>query len=139
MNRTIFITIILVIFLIACKGQDIPYKSALDTKPLGPTGAITKQVQSEKIQAPVQTQTSTVSESNQENTQEPLKQNCKDTDYGDNPDARGVVKGTYADGTSFSFEDACFGNFVVENNCEGDKPTNKKVRCARGCTNGFCI
>ena len=122
-----FITLFLVFTLIACKQGDIPYRSALDTKPihLGPTGAVTGD------QLP-----SSPEDSRETEPQPPY---CTDSDYGDNPSAQGKVTGKTADGTAFYYQDSCFGNHLIENNCVDDKPVDKKLICERGCQNGFCI
>ena len=130
-----FPTIILffILFLSACQNSKIPYQSVLDTKPLRITGAVTGS--SATLQhAPLSSVPASV-----QSQEQSLQPSCHDSDYGDNPTAQGTVSGTLATGETFSHADDCFGNLLVENNCEENLPVNKKVRCDRGCINGFCV
>ncbi len=132
MRLALLFMLIVFIFLAACQDSKIPYQSVLDTKPLRITGAVAGHP------APSQTAPATTEASVQQ--EETLPQpSCQDSDYGDNPTAQGTVSGTLTTGEAFSHTDDCFGNLLVENNCEENKPVNKKVRCERGCANGFCI
>ena len=133
MRFVFLIMFIVFLFLAACQNSKIPYQSVLDTKPLRITGAVAghslppQPAPSSDVPLPAQQE------------EQPLQPSCQDSDYGDNPTAQGTVSGILTTGNAFSHTDDCFGNLLVENNCEENQPVNKKVRCERGCTNGFCV
>ena len=118
----------LVVLAAACQKETLPYKFVSDTKPAG-IASVSKQTVAVQT---AQTQASS-------NPAPAITWDCKDTDYGDNIEAKGIVTGKNPDGTTFSFEDECFGGILLENNCVDDKPESRKERCERGCQNGFCI
>ncbi len=128
MKRTVLVILVLVVIFVACKKESLPYKFVSDTKPAG-----IKQVP-RPVTSPAQTVSPTSAVSKPD-----ISWDCKDSDYGDNLDAKGVVTGRRSDGTTFSFEDECFGGILLENNCVDGKPESTKVRCERGCQNGFCV
>lgn len=124
MKKTAAIIIVFMFVLVACQKESLPYKFVSDTKPAGArTGQVAKTTDAVKPVA----------------QNAPVSWDCKDSDYGDNTEAKGIVTGRNADGTTFSYEDECFGGILLENNCIDGKPESNKVRCERGCQNGFCI
>jgi len=125
--RLIIVMLVLVAVVAACQKESLPYKFVSDTKPAGVRTA-----------AQIKT-TDAVNKVNAQVTPAAISWDCKDSDYGDNTEARGIVTGRNPDGTTFSYEDECFGGILLENNCIDGKPESNKVRCERGCQNGFCI
>ena len=132
MMRWMIVLVTLLLVVTACKSDNLPYKFVSDTKPVGvkATGAAvvtTSSVPSPSAPVPVAS------------SQQAITWACKDSDFGDVVTAHGIISGKNPDGATFTYEDECFGGILLENNCADGKPESHKVRCERGCQNGFCI
>ncbi|MBI4016743.1 MAG: hypothetical protein HY363_03555 [Candidatus Aenigmarchaeota archaeon] len=129
MKFTVVLLCVLVL-MVGCAKQELPYKFVSDTKPVGAgsSASLQKTAGVSQPNSPVASKQQAI-----------ITWACKDSDYGDNTEAKGVVTGRNSDGTTFSYDDECFGNILVENNCANSTPESRKIRCERGCQNGFCI
>lgn len=116
----------------------MPYKTLADTRPTTPTGAAV--AKNTIAKAPVET-TNTVTPVKVETVKSeiPAGPSCKDSDYGKFSNAVGIVKGIDADGSEYEISDACLGNVLFEYFCVDNKAEFEQIKCARGCTNGFCV
>ena len=64
---------------------------------------------------------------------------CTDSESLPDIALKGIVSGSYANGTEFLFEDACISElYLVEYFCEGDHPANQNFICKTGCRLGRC-
>ena len=120
----LFSLFVLVILLVACSKQNMPYKSLSDTKPSSPTGNVIGTQKTLKSSSPAATSTGP---------------SCTDTDYGNFISAVGKVYGTADDGSEYEMIDTCFRNLLYEYDCNNTKPVVTQTKCKNGCQNGYCI
>jgi len=124
--------LVIIVLLIGCSKQTMPYKSLSDATPSTPTSAVVG----------VQKEVVAVEETSEEKPKTETPETgayCKDSDYGNNPDAFGKVSGRLSDNSEFEISDTCFGNILFEYNCNNNDIAIAKTKCSRGCQNGFCI
>ena len=136
MHFKITVILLVLVILLGCSKQEMPYKSLADTRPTTPSGAAVVKTLAEKIPIETIKQTAPAEIITTEN---PSGVHCKDSDYGKFANAVGIAKGIDADGSEYEIHDTCLGNILYEYFCVNDKVEFEQIKCSRGCKNGFCV